>query len=175
RSHAHLLPLASVALIAALAGSAVVTTVTGRSAAPTAGAPNETVRAQGEAALWVRAHVPLDALTATNTHCLSGTGFGPECDSRRWWLSGLSGRRVLLESWSYVPAAVRVGYYDPALYALNQSAFAAPTPEVLKRMQALGVSWLVAERLPGEVVSDRLNVLATPRWSNDLVTVWQLR
>ncbi|MEO7000108.1 MAG: hypothetical protein ABI112_18685 [Terracoccus sp.] len=174
RFHAHLVPLASVALVAVLAGSAVVTTVAGRSAAPKAGAPNETVRAQGEAALWVRAHVPLDALTATNTHCLSGAGLGTQCDSRRWWLSGLSGRRVLLESWSYVPAAAHVGYYDPALYALNQSAFAAPTPAVLARMQALGVSWLVAERLPGEIVSDRLDVLAQRRWSNDLVTVWQL-
>lgn len=174
RSHALLLPLASVALIAALAGSAVATTVTGRSAAPTAGAPDPVTRAQGEAALWVRAHVPLDALTATNTHCLAGTGLGPGCDSRRWWLSGLSGRRVLLESWSYVPAAAHVGYYDPSLYALNQSAFAAPSPAVLARMRALGVAWLVAERLPDEVVSDRLDVLATRRWSNDLVTVWQL-
>ncbi|MEP7332335.1 MAG: hypothetical protein ABI692_09630 [Terracoccus sp.] len=175
RPHAHLAPLASVALIAALAGSAVVMTVAGRSAAPKAGAPNETARAQGEAALWVRAHVPLDAVTATNMHCLSGAGLGPECDSRRWWLSGLSGRRVLLESWSYVPAAAHVGYYDPALYALNQLAFAAPTPEVLARMQALGASWLVAERLPGEIVSDRLDALATRRWSNGLVTVWQMR
>ncbi len=174
RSHAQLLPLTSVALIAALSASAVALTVAGRSAAPRAEAPNETARAQGEAALWVRAHVPLDALTATNTHCLSGSGLGPDCDSRRWWLSGLSGRRVLLESWSYVPAAAHIGYYDPALYALNQLAFAAPTPAVLARMQALGVSWLVAERLPGEIVSDCLDVLATRRWSNSMVTVWQL-
>lgn len=175
RLHPYLMPLATVALIAALAGSAVATTVAGRSAAPKAEAPSEVAREQGEAALWVRAHVPLDALTAINTHCLEGAGLGPDCDSRRWWLSGLSGRRVLLESWSYVPAAAHVGYYDPALYALNQSAFAAPTSAVLARMQALGVSWLVAERLPGEIVSDRLDSLATRRWSNDLVTVWQLR
>lgn len=161
------------ALIGGLGTSAALTTARGELSTPGAADAGPVALGQSEAAVWVRANVPDDDLLAVNTHCLSGTGL--RCDSRRWWLSGLSGRRVLLESWSYVPAAAHVGYYDAGLLALNQQAFSAPTPEVLTRLKTLGVGWLVAESVAGQTISPDLDDLAERRYANDHVTVWRLR
>ncbi|MDN5766688.1 MAG: hypothetical protein L0H96_06505 [Humibacillus sp.] len=127
-------------------------------------------------ALWLAHHVPQDAVLATNVHCLPAPA--PGCDSRQYWISGLGGRRVLIESWGYVPeraAAGGSGHDDSALLALNQSAFTAPTATVLGRLQRMGVTWLVGERRPGEPVSNRLDALADRRYTHGAITVWQLR
>jgi hypothetical protein len=130
--------------------------------------------AETEASVWIRTHVPTDDLTATNAHCLSGTG--DACDGRRWWLSGLGGRRALVEGWGYTPSAAAGHHFvDTQLLALNQSAFEAPTEGVLARMRALGVRWLVVERLPGLSVSPALPGLADLRFDNAVVSVYRLR
>ncbi|MEP7332336.1 MAG: hypothetical protein ABI692_09635 [Terracoccus sp.] len=134
---------------------------------------------QGRAAAWIRANVPSSALLATDTHCLSGSGL--KCNSRRWWLSGLSGRRVLLESWSYLPEAAHVGFRDVALYNLNQRAYTAPTPDGLSQLRAKGVGWLVSERVEARnglkpvSVSPRLAELATKRYDDGTIAVYELR
>ena len=90
-------------------------------------------------ALWLAHHVPQDAVLATNVHCLPAPA--PGCDSRQYWISGLGGRRVLIESWGYVPgrgAEGGTGSADRALLALNQSAFTAPTATVLGRLRRHG-------------------------------------
>lgn len=136
--------------------------------------PNAELLAKGRAAAWITAHVPPPALTATNQHCLTGTGLS--CDARQFWLSGLAGRRVLLEGWTYLPRAASQGsYYDPALYRLNQSAFADPTPGDLAAMRALGVGWLVGVRSKDLTVSPALATLADKRYDNGIVAVYQLR
>ncbi|WP_121031090.1 hypothetical protein [Terracoccus luteus] len=136
--------------------------------------PSVQVLAQTQAAEWISRHVPDDDLVATNDHC--STGSGPACNSRQWWLSGIAGRRVLLESWGYTPSAMRLERFDDrALYDLNQSAFVSPTPEVLAALRRRGVSWLVGERSPGLTVSRDLDRLADRRYDNGRVVVYRLR
>lgn len=166
--------LAVVVMSGVLVGSSLLEALNGpRDPGVFQAEPSPVVAAQTRAAMWIRQHVPDSAVLATNVHCLSGSGL--RCDSRSWWISGLAGRRVLLEGWSYVPRAAHVGYYDPGLLALNQAAFSAPTPAVLTDLRSRGVSWLVAERVAGHQTSARLDLLATRRWSNDLVTIYELR
>ncbi|MEO7000109.1 MAG: hypothetical protein ABI112_18690 [Terracoccus sp.] len=128
---------------------------------------------QGLAAGWIADHVPLNALMATNDHCSTGSGL--TCYSRQWWISGLAGRRVLIESWGYVPRAATSGWYDPSLYALNQSVFTQPSAANVARLRARGVGWLVAEQGPGVVVSPRLDTVAVKKYENGHIAVFQIR
>lgn len=128
---------------------------------------------QGLAARWIADHVPLDALMATNDHCTTGSGLS--CNSRQWWISGLAGRRVLIESWGFLPRAAEHGWYDPGLYALNQSVFTQPSSANVAKLRALGVSWLVAERGPGVEISPRLDTLAVKKYDNGHIAVFQVR
>ena len=129
---------------------------------------------ESQAGLWIRDHVPERDLMATNIHCLARQGL--RCYSRKWWISGIGERRVLIESWGYTPRGAVSGYYDPALYALNDKAFTDPTPGTLKALADKGVTWLVADRQDGyEAPSPLLDELATPRYSNSTITVYELR
>jgi hypothetical protein len=128
--------------------------------------------AQTNAALWIQRNIPRTALTATNAHCLSGTGV--TCFSRRWWLSGLGGRRVLIGSWGYTPRGGVAGYWDPALYELNQSVFTDPSTTNIAAIKSLGVQWLVAERTPSTPFSTRLDLLATRVYSNATISIYRL-
>lgn len=128
---------------------------------------------QGLAARWISDHVPLTALMATNDHCATGSGL--TCYSRMWWISGLAGRRVLIGSWGYVPRAATHGWYDPTLYALNQSVFTSPSTANVAKLRARGVGWLVAERGPGLDVSARLGTVAAKKYDNAYIEVFQIR
>lgn len=134
---------------------------------------SDVLQDQGLAARWIADHVPLDALMATNDHCTTGSGLS--CNSRQWWISGLAGRRVLIESWGFLPQAAQHGWYDPALYALNQSVFTQPSTANLAKLRAKGVGWLVAEKGPGVEVSSRLDTLAVKKYDNGRIAVYQLR
>ncbi len=136
--------------------------------------PSVQVLAQTRAADWIARNVPEDAVMATNDHCSTGSGLA--CNSRQWWLSGIAGRRVLVESWGYTPRAMRLERFDDrALYDLNQAAFVTPTTGVLDALQRRGVSWLVGERSPGLTVSRDLDRLADRRYDNGRVVVYELR
>ena len=162
------------AVLSPVVGSGILEVATAGADPAISGAQrSQVVLDETTAAGWLTKHVPLNAVVATNLHCLPTPE--PDCDSRQYWISGLAGRRVLIESWGYVPQAANVGYYDPALLALNQAAFTAPTVEVLSRLRGLGVTWLVGERRPGAPVSDRLDSLADRRYTGGAITVWQLR
>ena len=135
------------------------------------------------AARWVgRAAGQFDVI-ATNVHCLP-TPTTPDCDARAFWVSGLSGRRVLVEGWGYTDAAQaangrdglrfsRQPFDNPALLALNDGVFTDPTPEKAKRLYALGVRWLLADRQAGPV-SPALAAVASPQFRSGPVTVYRL-
>ena len=162
------------AVLSTVVGSGVLQAATGdvgSSASVAERSPD--VLDETTAAVWIAHHVPQDAVLATNVHCLPTPG--PGCDSRQYWISGLAGRRVLIESWGYVPGSGGVGYDDGALLALNQSAFTAPTVAVLDRLRRRGVTWLVGEQRASEPVSERLDSLAERRYTRGTITVWQLR
>ena len=87
-------------------------------------------RSRVEAARWVRDNSSPDQVLATNAHCRAVGGDGV-CDARSFWLSAYSERRVLVEGWLFAPRVSETGeqsFWDPALLALNDEAFTAPTP-----------------------------------------------
>lgn len=137
-----------------------------------------------EAALWLRDHSdPLDVV-ATNLHCRSKQETSPGCDARGFWLSGLSGRRVLLEGWAYRPETHahhgddgRAYPYQPApwpdRFELSQAAITDPSAEVMAELRDRGVDWLVGVRRAGDV-SPRIGEFAEQRFANEQVAIYEL-
>ena len=132
-------------------------------------------RSRIEAARWVRDNSAPGDVLATNAHCRN-VGRDGACDARSFWLSAYAERRVLVEGWLFAPRVSETGeqsFWDPALLALNDEAFTAPTPEVLDALRARGVRWLVDDRAVGRE-SPELAALATPRYDNGRVAVYEL-
>jgi hypothetical protein len=108
-----------------------------------------------EAARWLRDHSSPDDLVATNTHCHGVPA--PNCDSRNFWVSAYTERRVLIEGWDYtgtmyaVSAAkhlphIKTPYWDPALLAANDAAFTSPSADTIGKLRdQYGVSWLLVD------------------------------
>ncbi|MEV4711261.1 hypothetical protein [Micromonospora sp. NPDC049374] len=140
--------------------------------------------AEMRAALWLNEHTDPDDLVATNVHCRPVRST-PHCDARAYWVTGLGGRRALVESWAYADATLaahgRDGYRyprqsapDPALFGLNERIFTAPTPADLARLrEAHGVRWLLADTNAGPVSTD-LARLAPVRYTTGPVTIHEL-
>lgn len=156
-----------------LIGANVVT----QAVAPTASghAPSTTLsRAEARAGQWISENTDEFALFATNDHCA-----GPEtlvCNSDQWWISGLGGRRVLVEGWSYVPqSANRNPFFDQQLLHRNQAAFSPATPADLAWMKAQGVQYLVAVEEGGGPVSARLFDETTTVFQDGPIRIVRLR
>jgi hypothetical protein len=128
------------------------------------------------AMVWLDQHVPAGAVVATNRHCIAGKQ-RPHCFSLAFWVSGLGGRRTVLEGWGYTSAA---GFADapspfPERLAVNDAVFTDPSTKAIDRLRAgYGATWLVADRSAGPV-SAKLSQLATARFSRGDVTIYELR
>jgi hypothetical protein len=137
------------------------------------------------AAQWLRDNTSPDDVAATNVHCFDKQT-KDRCMARSYWLPALSERRYVVESWAYTEETlVQIGqqtggfaafpFDDPALLALNDSAFTAPTAEILARLRdEHGVRWLYADLGAGPV-SPELDSLATLRFSNGHARVYELK
>jgi hypothetical protein len=129
-----------------------------------------------DAARWVRDHSAPDDVVATNVHCLGY--YGDLCDSRSFWLSAYSERSVLVEGWGFAPRQAVLGlapFWNPDLLTLNDTAFTAPSAEVLRRLHdRYGVRWLVVDRNVGRESPD-LRTMADERYDNTRLAVYQLR
>ena len=124
---------------------------------------------------WVDQHTANDAVLATNRHCVTGRERAG-CPALAFWVSGLGGRRTVLEGWGYSSEAKAVT--DPAPFparqALNDAVFTHPSVSTLDQLrQRYGVSWLVADTSAGPV-SFELARLAVPRFRGGSVTVYEL-
>lgn len=139
---------------------------------------------ESAAARWLGDHSAPDTLVATNVHCRA-VRTTPGCIASAFWVSGFSGRRMLVESWSYTDAAqraagqhdlpaVRQPYPDARTFALNEQAFTRPTPQVLAALRSRGVRWLFADSRAGSV-SPALASLADAVHLGGPVTVYRLR
>ncbi|WP_440064055.1 collagen-like triple helix repeat-containing protein [Streptosporangium sp. OZ121] len=106
-----------------------------------------------DAGRWLRAHSDPGDLVATNAHCAWGR---EPCDSRHFWLSALSERRVLVEGWAYTasnldrwrPGEPMTGlpFWDGERIRLNDEVFRAPTAASVRLLgERYGVRWLLAE------------------------------
>ncbi|TDC66172.1 hypothetical protein E1258_03555 [Micromonospora sp. KC207] len=142
-------------------------------------------RDEARAALWLDAHAGPEDVVATNVHCRPVPTVA-HCDARAFWVSGLGGRRALVESWGYTDEALaahaRDGFSyprqpapDPELFARNERLFTAPTAGELDRVRREnGVRWLFADSAAGPV-SPELARLAEVRFVAGPVTVYRLR
>ena len=125
---------------------------------------------------WVNQHTPNDAVVATNRHCVTGRQ-RPSCPAIAFWVSGLGGRRTVLEGWGYSSAAksVSVPTPFPERRAVNDAVFTNPSLRTIDQLrQRYGAGWLVADKLAGPV-SSKLAQFAVPRFRSGEDTVYELR
>ena len=136
-----------------------------------------------EAGRWLRANTAVGDLLATNNHCRHAAAV---CDPRQFWLAAFSERRVLVEGWSYTPAANeiavrnelssnRVPYWDPARLVENDSAFLYPSPETVGLLRArYGVDWLVVD-IRRRYDPAKLGQFAELRYQVGTISIYQIR
>ncbi|TCC17212.1 hypothetical protein [Kribbella sindirgiensis] len=140
---------------------------------------------EAEAALWLaRNSAPTDVV-ATNTWCRPAGSPLPGCDARGYLVSGIAGRRTLLEGWAYTTQAMaKQGdggrrYTEqpspwPDRVTLTNQALMAPSPEVLRRLRdEYGVRWLYADARNGPVWPG-LDQMAVLRHSVGKVRIYEL-
>jgi hypothetical protein len=140
---------------------------------------------EASAAVWLGRHSAPTEVVATNTWCRPAGPQTPGCDARGYIVSGIAGRRTLIEGWAYTNqamAAQGVGgrrYTEqpspwPERVALTTQALAAPTPDLLRRLRdEYGVRWLYADARDG-TVSPALDQLAALRHSIGQVRIYDL-
>lgn len=127
--------------------------------------------AEGRAGLWIAANVPQYDVIATNSAC--SNKFADACDARRWWVSGIGGRRVFLEGWRYTPDGSDGKLDETDVRTINDAAFTAPSSVSIQALKMRGVSWMVVERLPGYPSPD-LKAWGTVAYTDDIVTIYRL-
>jgi hypothetical protein len=140
---------------------------------------------EAEAALWLGRNSGPTDVVATNTWCRPAGPPAQGCDARGYLVSGIAGRRTLIEGWAYTNQAMARQGDDGRRYteqpspwpdrvALTNQALTAPTAEVLRRMRdEYGVRWLYADTRNGPV-SPALDDLAVRRHSIGKVRIYDL-
>ncbi|TYB58067.1 hypothetical protein FXF51_38085 [Nonomuraea sp. PA05] len=131
-----------------------------------------------EAGRWLRAHSEPGDVVATDLHCRYA--WWQVCDSRHFWVSGFSERRVLVEGWAYaestlsrarpfVRSYLAVPFADRARLAANEVVFVAPTAENVRTLgREYGVKWLFTG------INPVLGKYARLRFRNGGSSVYQL-
>lgn len=104
------------------------------------------------AALVVRERSGPDDVVATNAHCTRPDG---PCYSLHFWISALTERRVVVESWGYPEkssaSTATSPYEDPARLAVNDRVFTDADPRALDELVArYDVRWLYVDRTLGQ-------------------------
>jgi hypothetical protein len=137
------------------------------------------------AARWLAKNSAPADVVAANTWCRPAGKQTPGCDARGYIVTGIAGRRTLIEGWAYTNQAMAeqgVGgrrYTEqpspwPERVALTNQALAAPTPDVLRRLrEEYDVRWLYADARDG-TVSPALDRLALLRHSVGKVRIYDL-
>ncbi|NUP01527.1 MAG: hypothetical protein HOW59_26755 [Nonomuraea sp.] len=132
-----------------------------------------------QAGRWLRDHSAPDDVVATDLHCRNPAA-ARSCDSRHFWVSGFSERRVLVEGWAYAESTLsraelfvtpylRVPYADQARLAANDAVFRAPTAENVRHLaRTYGVKWLFTGTNPA------LEKFAELRFRNAGFSVYKL-
>jgi hypothetical protein len=139
---------------------------------------------QQRAALWLNRHSAPTSVVATNVFCWRLGQRDDGCDVNSMWLSGLSGRRMVLSDWTFSSATEAA--YDgtrplnrmpapwPERRRLSLEAVANPTPQVLERLRRdYGARWVFADRRASPV-SPRLAALATLRYESPNISIYRL-
>ncbi|GAA0374373.1 hypothetical protein GCM10009530_26100 [Microbispora corallina] len=148
----------------------------GRTSAPAA----EGLMAAGR---WLRDHSGPGDLVATNAHCR--WGLESPCDSRQFWASALSERRMLVEGWAFTFTSenrwhpgltvAQIPFWDRERIRLNDAAFRSPTAAVMQDLRRrYHVRWLLAENGHLAGVSPELGDFATLVFRSGDCSVYRL-
>jgi hypothetical protein len=139
-----------------------------------------------QAALWLDRNAGQDDVVVTNTACRNRRP-PPDCDARGYLVSGVGGRRTLMEGWAYTQQSMaRQGESNlvynllpspwPDRVKLTTKALTEPTPELLETLRRdHGVRWIFADKRAGEVAERSLDQLADRRYTRGQVIVYELR
>ncbi|MEU0567753.1 hypothetical protein ABZ297_20515 [Nonomuraea sp. NPDC005983] len=136
-----------------------------------------------EAGRWLRDHSAPDDVVATNGHCRPL--LKKHCDSRHFWVSGYSERRVLVEGWAYAASTlsrahqatmtyVAIPFADPARLAANDAVFREPSAENVKELiSKYRVKWLLVDNSVNPA-APTLGQFAKLRFHSGVCSVYEL-
>ncbi|NNG38995.1 hypothetical protein HJ588_06880 [Flexivirga sp. ID2601S] len=139
---------------------------------------------QGEldAATFIGNHSAPDDLVMTNRHCTTIRPVRGVCESRRYVVAAYSGRQMLVEGWGYAPTitakyvegrtSITAPFFDPALLALNDSFYTAPTSHAARALWDEGVRWVYVDKRTSPSVD--LRPFATEMYQNSTASAWKL-
>jgi hypothetical protein len=135
------------------------------------------------AARWLRDHSAPDDVVATNTACWPKR---KDCVALGYLVTGLAGRRSLLEGWAYTQQAMsrqgvggKAYMLQPSPWAdrrkLTDQLFAAPTRDAVRRAHdEYGVRWLFADRASGRGPVVQPGPGLEPMFTNRSVTIFRI-
>lgn len=146
-------------------------------------APGVVRQEEESAARWLTENTPPTAVVVTGGWCLPGPR-RPGCDARGWLVSGLAGRRTLIEGWAYTqqslattgtggkPYSVQASPW-PDRVELSTQLLTAPTPQLVADARRFGARWIYADSRDGPV-SSSLGQLAELRYQEGNVRIYEL-
>jgi hypothetical protein len=135
------------------------------------------------AMLWLHHHAAATDVVVSNVFCLPAR-YRPGCPDDAFWVSGLSGLQQYLGGWAYAPENLQQTKHKrsfltqpppwPGRLRDSLDAVERPTPQLLKRLSAAHVDWVVADLRAGPV-SPLLDQFAVRRFGNGGVRIYHLR
>jgi hypothetical protein len=138
-------------------------------------------RDQIAAARWIRDHSDINDLVMTNRHCTMPVE-PKKCDSRRFVVGAFSERQMLVEAWTPTVQAnelgpegrdsITVDYWKPDILALNDGFVAQPDAEKARKLEDLGVRWVMVDFTRPHAAT--LEPFAKERMRNGYAAVYEL-
>jgi hypothetical protein len=133
------------------------------------------------AARWIRDHSDPQDLVMTNRHCTRPVA-PVKCDSRRYVVGAFSERQMLVEAWTPTVEAykiaptgrgsITVDYWKPDILALNDGFIKKPDAHMERRLQELGVRWVLVDFTRPHAPT--LEPFAKERMRNSAAAVYEL-
>lgn len=137
------------------------------------------------AAVWLDEHSDEDDIVASNTQCRELTTNPRTCNAVGFWVSGIAGRRVVIEGWGYTAPAHAAHGEDglhrnrtvpgwPERYALSIGAIEDPSAATIEGLRDdYGASWIFASRRAGPV-SAEISEYAELAFDNGEVEIYRI-
>ncbi|MEO7000106.1 MAG: hypothetical protein ABI112_18675 [Terracoccus sp.] len=135
------------------------------------------------AAVWLNRNSAPDDVVIGNVFCRPPK-YRPNCDHSTVWASALTGRRFVLDGWTYIPATAakydgtqymgRIPSPFPERLQLSLAVVRDPTPELMcDAVKKFGVKWVFADHR-ATVVSQKLSTYASERFSAGTVSIYEI-
>jgi hypothetical protein len=137
------------------------------------------------AAVWLGAHSGPTDVVVTGSWCRSAGPRKAGCDARGYLVSGIAGRRTLMEGWAYTQQSLTTNGVGgkgimvqpspwPDRVQLTNQILTAPTSQLLEQVrQQYGARWIYSDRWDGPV-SAKLDELAVLRYQEGEVKIYEL-